>query len=583
MRYLCALCVALWLLAIPVAASSSAVLKVKLVGLEGVLKRNALAWLGDAPDSPQGRGNFLATYEERLEDSLKALGYYRPDIKSTLTRTEPVWSLEIEVAPGAPVVINVISLQFLGAASTDEAFQQLLASQPFTKDAVFNHGDYEDFKNKILTMGQERGYFDARFSESRVAVNVERNQADIYLHYESGERFRFGAVDYSEFDLEPELLAQLQPIAEGDYFDQSRLQFFRAQLQRTGYFSGAIIKPLVKEAVDYKVPISVNLHPARRHSFDVGIGYSTDTEERVSLTWRTPLLNRYGHSQQTRISYSTVNPSGRFTYTIPLTHPLDDVLRLSALQEDNEYGDIDSHQWQVGAQREIRSGKWIYSYSLRKLTESWKLQGTDFNNNYTLPGFAISHSTRVGSVLDPSGGLSQFYKLEGGGADWGSDIDLLRATANYRYIVTPVMDHRVVARATLGAVLIAKSDRKNLAPSLGFFAGGSQSIRAFGYQSIGSEITVLRDDGSPRKLVVAGDRLATASLEYQYYFTPTWRGAIFVDAGDAFDSGNFDMKVGPGFGVHYISPVGAVRLEFANSASEDNPSWRMVFNIGAEF
>ena len=584
MRYLCGLCVALWLLALPaVAAPSSAVLKYKLVGLEGSLKKNARAWLGNSPDTTQDRANFLATYEDRLEDSLKALGYYRPEFKITLDRTEPVWSLEIDVTPGPPVVINTISIQMLGGASTDEAFLHLLEKSPFKEGDVFNHGDYESFKNKVLTMGQERGYAKAHFSESRVTVNVESNQADIYLHYESGQRFRFGVVDYSEFALEPELLTKLQPFQEGDYFDQSRLQFFQAQLQRTGYFSGVVIKPLFEQAVDYRVPVSVTLLPARRHSFDVGIGYSTDTEERVSLTWRTPLLNRYGHSQLTRISYSAINPSGQFTYTIPLSHPLDDVLHLSALLEDNEYGDIDTHQWEVGAQREIRSGKWVYSYSLRELTESWNVIGTDFNNNYTLPGFAVSHSTRLGSVVDPSGGLNQFYKLEGGGADWGSDINLLRATANYRYVVTPLVDHRFVVRASLGAVFIAKSDRNKLAPSLGFFAGGSQSIRAFGYQSIGNDIKVQKNDGSEQNLVIGGDRLVTGSLEYQYYFTPTWRGAIFVDGGDAFDSGDFDMHVGPGFGIHYISPVGAVRLEFANSASDDDPSWRMVLNIGAEF
>jgi translocation and assembly module TamA len=584
MRYLCGLCLALCFVAVPVAAASStAVLKYKLVGLEGALRKNARAWLGDPPDSPQDRANFLVTYEERLEDSLKALGYYNPEITSSLKRTEPVWSLDIEVAQGKPVVINTISLELKGIATADEAFQKLLASAPFKKDDVFNHGDYDRFKNQLLTLGQERGYFDARFLQSRVTVNIESNQVDIYLHYESGQRFRFGAVEYSEFDIDPELLAELQPIEEGDYFDQSRLQFFQAQLHRTGYFSGVVIKPLFEEAEDYQVPLSVSLYPARRHSFDVGVGYSTDTEERVSLTWRTPMVNSYGHSQQTRLSYSTVNPSGKFIYTIPLTHPLNDVLHLSVLQEDNEYGNIDSHQWEVGAQREIRSGKWIYSYSLRELTESWTLTGTDFENNYSLPGFAISHSTRVGSIVDPSGGLSQFYKLEGGGEDWGSDLNLLRTTADYRYIVTPAVDHRVVVRASLGAVFIAKNDRNNLAPSLGFFAGGSQSIRAFAYQSIGNDIDVPKDDGTERKRVIGGDRLVIASLEYQYYFSPTWRGAVFVDGGDAFDSGDFDMNVGPGFGIHYMSPVGAVRVEFANSASDDNSSWRLVLNIGAEF
>ena len=584
MRYVFGLCVTLWLLILPVAAASSdAVLKFKLLGLEGELKKNAEAWLGKPPDSSQDRANFLATFEQRIEDSLKALGYYRPDITTTLNRTEPVWSLEIEVVQGPPVVVNLISIELKGAAAADEAFQGLLKESPFKKGDVFNHGDYESFKNTLLRMGQERGYAQARFAQSRVTVNVENNQANIYLHYDSGERFRFGAVSYSEFDLEPELLAQLQPFDEGDYFDQSRLQLFQAQLQRTGYFSGVVIKPLFEEAVDYHVPLSVTLVAARRHSFDVGVGYSTDTEERLSLTWRTPLLNRYGHSQLTRISYSAVNPSGQFTYTIPLHHPLNDVLHLSASQEDNKYGDIDSYQWELGAQREIRSGRWVRSYSLRELTESWRLRGTDFNNNYTLPGIAISHSSRVGSVVDPSGGLSQFYQLEGGGADFGSDINLLRVTADLRLVFTPWVDHRVVARASLGAVSIAKSDRNKLAPSLGFFAGGSQSIRAFGYQSIGNDIRVRADDGSEQHLVVGGDRLATASLEYQYCFTLAGRGAVFVDGGGCFDSGDLDMNVGPGFCIHYISPVGAVRLEFANSVSDDDPSWRMVLNIGAEF
>jgi len=559
------------------------VLEYKLVGLEGELLRNARAWLGSAPDSIQDRANFLATAQERVEDSLKALGYYNPDIKSVLKRTEPVWTLQITVIPGAPVLIGVISIDLQGEAAADEAFRQLVKQAPFAEGGVFNHGDYERFKNQLLTLGQERGYFNARFSESKVTVNVVSDQADIYLHYDSGPRFRFGPIEYSETEVSPSLLSELQTIAEGEYFDQARLQLFQAQLQRTRYFSGVVIKPLFEQAVDYRVPLAVKLSPARRHSFDVGLGYSTDTQERVSLTWRTPLLNRYGHSQQTRISWSEVNPSGQFTYTIPLSHPLNDVVHLSALMEDDKYGDIDSHQVEFGALREIRRGKWVTSYSLRDLTESWDLKNVNYSNDYLLPGFAFSHSDRTGSVVDPSGGFTQFYKIEAGAADLGSDLNLVRATANFSYILTPFPGHRVVAKAALGAVFLSDKDRIDLAPSLGFFAGGSQSIRGYGYQSIGNELDVTRDDGSRQTLVIGGDRLVTTSLEYQYYFNDTWRGAVFVDAGDAFDKGDFNVNVGPGFGIHYLSPVGAVRLEFANSASDDDPSWRMVLNIGAEF
>jgi translocation and assembly module TamA len=511
------------------------------------------------------------------------MGYYSSSVDMALKRTEPVWSLEITVTAGEPVLIGVIDIRLSGDAGADEAFAKLLKSAPFVEGKIFNHGEYERFKTRLLTLGQEHGYFEAKLSESRVAINVVSDQADIHLHYESGQRFRFGAVEYSDFPIDPKLLQELQPIEDGEYFDQSRLQYFQGRLQQTGYFSGVLIRPLIDEARDYHIPLSVSLYPARRHSFDLGVGYSTDTQERVSMVWRTPLLNRYGHSQQTRISYSAVNPSGRFTYTIPLSHPLDDVLHLSARLENNEYGDIDSDQQELSVAREIRGGRWLYSYSARELNESWELKNTKYTNDYLLPGFSLSRSDRAGSLVDPSGGFSQLYKFEGGSADLGSDIDLLRVTANFSYIFTPLPLHRVVARTALGAVFISDDDRVNLAPSLGFFAGGSQSIRGYGYQSIGNEIDTTRDDGSKQTLVIGGDRLVTATLEYQYYFTDTWRGAVFVDAGDAFDSSDFNLNVGPGFGIHYVSPVGAVRLEFANSASDDHPSWRMVLNIGAEF
>ena len=582
MRYFCGFLL-LWL-AIPSAlAADKPLLQYELVGLKGALLDNARAWLGDAPETPQDRANFLATAEERVESSLKALGYYNPDIETVIKRTEPVWSLQITVTPGDPVLIGQVSVELRGTAADDKAFQELFREAPFAEGNVFNHGDYERFKTRVLTLGQERGYFDARFSQSQVKVNVVSDQADIFLHYDSGQRFRFGAIDYSHTDLEPGLLTALQPIHAGDYFDQSRLQYFQAQLQRTGYFAGVVIKPLFDQVTDYRVPLSVTLHPAQSHGFDVGLGYSTDTQERVSMVWRTPRVNRYGHSQQTRISYSVVNPRVQFTYTIPLSHPLDDVVHLSVLLEHNKFGDVDSEQWELGALREIRRGKWLYSYSGRELSESWELKNTHYNSSYLLPGFTLSRSDRGGSLVDPSSGFSQFYQLEGASADLGSDIDLLRLTANFSYVVTPAPRHRVVARTALGAVFIADDDRINLAPSLRFFAGGSQSLRAFGYQSIGGEIEVTRDNGSQQTLVVGGDRLVTGTLEYQYYFTDTWRGAVFVDAGDAFDSTDFNLKVGPGFGVHYMSPVGAVRVEVANSVSEDDPEWRLVLNIGAEF
>jgi translocation and assembly module TamA len=558
-------------------------LEYSVVGLKDELERNALAWLGDPPESAQQRISFVASAREKVERSLQALGYYSPDISVDIQRGEPVWKMRIEVDPGEPVRIRDVTVQLLGPAAADSGFDGLLSSVPFRPGDVLRHDTYEAYKKLLLATGQRRGYFDGKVVHSRVAVETGARSADVELRYESGRRYRFGELRYDQSQISSAQIDALRTFATGDYFAQEHLQQLQAQLLRTGFYSGVLLTPELQQAEDGLIPLTLTLYPAKRHSFDVGIGYSTDTEERVSLTWRTPKINRFGHSQETRLEYSPINPSGRITYNIPLTHPINDFLQFSARLEDNEFGDIDSQQEELGVRRETRGRRWITGYSLRSLSESWELLQDSRTNDYLLPGFSLSRRDRVGSLVDPSRAFSQFYQFEAGSASAGSDIDLLRATARFGYIFSLAPDHRLVSRAELGLALVDDSDRGDLAPSLNFFAGGAQSIRGYGYQSVGNEVQVTREGGDTATLVVGGDRMVTASIEYQYYFNRTWRGALFLDGGDAFDEGEFDLHLGAGFGVHYLTPVGAVRLEFANPFSEDKPDWRIHLAIGAEF
>jgi translocation and assembly module TamA len=554
-----------------------------VTGLEGEPQRNVLAWLGSAPETPHERLNFVVSARDRVERSLQALGFYTPDIDIDVQRTDPVWQLAIAVDPGEPVRIRDINIQILGQAADDAKFARLIADVDFSSGDVLHHGQYESFRNSLLSLGQQRGYLDAKIVLSSVKVEVAAGTADVSIHYKSGSRYRFGELIHDEELVDFELLDALRTFRQGDYFEQSKLQAFQAQLQRTNYFSGVVVRPLRDQAEQGQVPIVVKLQAAKRHNFDVGVGYSTDTEERVSLTWRTPKINRYGHSQVTRLEYSRINPSGRFTYTIPLGHPLDDILQLWARTEENEFGDVDSQQEELGTRREVRQGKWIYGYSLRGLNESWEILESNRTNDYLLLGASLSRRVQSGPSVDPTSGFNQLYTLEVGSQELGSDVDLIRFTSNFRYVFTPWPRHRVVSRAEFGVAEIPSGDRADLAPSLNFFAGGSHSIRGFAYQSLGNRVDVTKSKGDAKSLVIGGDRLVVGSLEYQYYFTDTWRGALFADGGDAFDDGEFDANYGAGVGIHYISSVGAIRLEIAKGLSDDNPDWRLHVTVGVEF
>ena len=576
-------CGLLILLLMSSAAGAATTLKFSVVGIEGEQKKNVLAYLGAAPESDESRRNFVVSARDKVESALQALGYYQPEIEIDLQRTEPQWRLSIVVNAGEPVRVRDINIQILGAAANDDNFTRLTSDTGFSSGDVLHHGRFESFRENVLSLGQRRGYLRGEIVASRIEVQVEAGTADIMLWYDSGPRLLFGEIIVDNTLIDSDLFDSMLTFQPGDYFDQVRLQELQSRLQRTHYFSSVIVLPQRKRSPGDRVPVVVNLQRAKRHSFDVGVGYSTDTEERMSLTWRTPRINRHGHSQQTRLEYSPINPSGRFTYSIPVSDPLTDVVQLWARVEENEFGDIDSRQNELGIKRETKNRNWIYGYSLRELNESWDIAGYSASNDYLLFGGSVSRRTHRGSIVDPEWGFSQLYTVEATADQLGSDLDLLRFTAALRYVMTPVPRNRLVTRLDLGRVKIANGDRRDLAPSLAFFAGGSQSIRGYAYQSLGDELTVVEPNGETKTLVVGGDRLVIGSLEYQYYFTDTWRGALFVDAGDAFDRGEFDAKVGAGFGVHYVTPVGAVRVELANSVSEDDPSWRLVFAIGAEF
>ena len=560
-----------------------AVLEYKISGLEGEALDNVQAWLGGPPETVQARSSFLFTAEERAESALRALGYYNADIRLDITREEPEWSLEVVVQAGERVIIRSIDVQITGEADQDEAFARLLGDIPLQVGDPLHHGQFDAFRRSIQSLGLRRGYFSGEITRSIAAVETRGNTADIEISYASGARYRFGETGFDEEVIDEELLQPLLAFAVGDPYDQARIQESQAQLQRTGYFSAVILRPDVDAATESLMPLELQVFPAKRHSFDLGVGFSTDTRERVSVTWRTPKLNRYGHSQETRIQYSKINPSGRFTYSIPLSHPLNDVLHLGARVEDNEFGDIDSDQQEISVRREKKKGNWVYSYHLRGLNEAWNVEGFRKDNDYILPGFWLSRRDHRGSAVNPDSGFSQLYRLEVASEQAGSDVDMLRASANFNYINSLGDNHRLVSRFEIGAIFLSKEDSADLAPSLNFFAGGSQSIRGFSYQSIGREITGVDKEGLERTFVVGGERLLVGSVEYQYRFNENWRGAIFLDGGDAFDEGDFDWNYGAGFGVHYLTQIGAVRLELANPLSKDDPSWRFHLAIGAEF
>jgi translocation and assembly module TamA len=110
-----------------------------------------------------------------------------------------------------------------------------------------------------------------------------------------------------------------------------------------------------------------------------------------------------------------------------------------------------------------------------------------------------------------------------------------------------------------------------------FRAGGDDSVRGYGYQTLGPT------DASGS--AVGGRVLGTGSIELARPFSrslPAWWGAVFLDGGNAAERwSDFKNVYGAGFGVRWRSPVGPLRIDMA--WGDQNRRWRLHFNVGVTF
>lgn len=551
------------------------------------ISHNIYSYLGDTPNNSPERLLFIANARKNITKAIQALGYYRATINIDTfgegDNTE--WLLKIDVILNQPTLVESSEIVISGDAQYDEAFKDLIKHHDFKQGDILNHGKYEQLKVLLAALGSKHGYFNATFIDTRIAIHQSYHSAKIYINYHSGQQFRLGQVNFSEFEINNELLTQLIPFNYGQPYHVKHLRQLQNNLEQTQYFNNIVIDPKNKQGVDGIIPIDVNIEKTQNHRFNFGVGYATDTKLRLSAEWKTPLVNRYGHKQETKITYSEINPVGKFKYSIPLSHPLNDVLQLEISLKDDTYGDISSKYWSGLIGRIQNNESFISEYYLRYLQEDWQLNNQDKKAKYYLPGMTWSKVTRSGDPINPSSGFSQYYNVEFSHEKIGTDASFIRFYAKWRYINSFKDKHRFVARAEIGFLESNNTDFEGIAPSLRFFTGGDQSIRGFAYQSIGSVIPnteYIDGDDEKAVLIVGGSRLSVGSIEYQYQFDEKWRTAIFMDVGSAYRKDKFKAVYSVGPGLHYMSPIGAIRLYLGYSLSKDNPSWRLHFNLGTE-
>jgi outer membrane protein insertion porin family len=180
-------------------------------------------------------------------------------------------------------------------------------------------------------------------------------------------------------------------------------------------------------------------------------------------------------------------------------------------------------------------------------------------------------------LLDPSGGSFLSLDTSVSARAIGSEVGFITTFAQaFEYYQFPIKRRIILATAErLGlahgfprVVLTTAADGtvttetvQDLPASKRFFAGGDTTVRGFSLDRLGTTETVDPTTGFPK----GGNGEVILNAELRIYVAKGFSGVTFVDAGNIFTNASdlsfTDLRPAAGFGVHYLSPVGPIRVE----------------------
>ncbi len=557
--------------------SMQASANITITGLPEPLENNARSLIRLAStscDTAQWRVERLyRNMDKQLRDALRALGHYQYEFDKTISFDDSAcWSATLEVTLGDPVLLRNVDVNITGDARNDSAILQRINPRKPLPESVLNHGGYETFKQFVMSMLKARGYFAAKLVEHSVVVDESLSFADIHLEVDSGPRYVFGPIDFSDLILDRSLLVRYARFSPGDAYDDVAIAELYESLNGSGYFSSVSIDTEPATDGSHTVPVFVSLSPGVRRIYTTGLGYATDIGVQGRLGYTNRRRNSKGHQFESQIIVAQVNSEITGTYRWPRGDPNKEWVGLFGGFQRKRTETSDSNTVTLGVRVARNRGEhWLESPYINVTNEDFRVGEQVDSTRLLTPG--INWESTVGrEIRRMLSGRRINLDIKGAHENLGSDTSFLQFTASAKWVVSFSEANRLLIRGDLGYT--AKTDVEDLPATVRFFTGGDNSVRGYDFETIGP----VDVDGN----VTGGNNLAVFSLEYDRLISKSWSVAAFIDTGSAFNDFDVDFKTGAGVGIRWYSPLGPIRVDVAHPLGESDRSTRLHITLGPD-
>ena len=565
--------------------------------LTGLFEQDTGGWLSWYTKSDRYARSKLNADLETLRSYYLQRGYLEFRIDSTQVAMSPdkeSISVAVNVTEGERYVVSGVQLEgnYLDREDEFKSLVKIVPGEPYIADQVAEttKAFSDHFSNFGFAFARVEAVPDIDRQNNRVAIVVQaepsRRAYVRRINVAGNNRTRDEVVrrEFRQF--------------EASWYDGDKIKLSRDRVDRLGYFTDVNVETQEVPGAPDQVDLVVTVVEKPTGSLQLGAGFSS--AEKVSLSFAVKQENAFGSGNYLGVEVNT--SKYRRTLVLSTTDPYftaDGVSRTLDLyyRTDKPYEDQGGNYELVTKGASIRFG--VPFSETDTVFFGAGVEGVSIKPGTNIPAAYLDYAERFGynstsvpltvgwsrddrdSALAPNSGRYQRLNSE-----WSIAGDARYVRANYQYQQYVPLNKKFTL-AFNGELGWGKGMSDRPFPVFkNFYSGGLGSVRGFDQGTLGPRDVTGASLGGPKKLTLNAELMAPFPGAGN---DRTLRVFTFVDVGNVYGDNEkitfSDMRASAGVGLSWISPLGPLRIAFAQPVRKfaGDRIQKLQFQIGTSF
>jgi len=565
--------------------------------LKGLFDQDTGGWLSWYTKSDRYARTKLNADLETLRSYYLQRGYMEFRVDSTQVAISPDKqdiSITVNVTEGERFVVSGVKLEgnYLDREDEFKSLVTIRPGEPYNADQV---------AETTKAFSEHFGNFGFAFARIEAVPEIDRenNRVALVLQADPVRRAYVRRISVTGNNrTRDEVVRREFRQYEASWYDGEKIRLSRDRVDRLGYFTEVNIETQEVSGAPDQVDLVINVAEKPTGSMQLGAGFSS--AEKLSLSFAIKQENVFGSGNYLGVDVNT--SKFKRTLVFSTTNPYftaDGISRTFDLyyRTDKPYDDMGGNYELVTTGAGVRFG--VPFTEIDTVFFGGALEQTRIKSGTNIPAAYLAYAERYGrsnsgvpltigwtrddrdSALAPNSGRYQRLNSE-----WSVAGDARYVRANYQYQQYIPLDKKFTV-AFNGELGLGKGMNGRPFPVFkNFYSGGLGSVRGFDQGTLGPRDVTGASLGGPKKVTLNAELIAPFPGAGN---DRTLRVFTFLDVGNVYGDGEkmrfSDMRASVGLGLSWISPLGPLRLAYANPVRKfpGDRIQKLQFQIGTSF